>query len=127
MLYANWGTMNPFNQAKNNSGFLDRQSSYILPYWRPDNPTNDYARLFSSNGSADFSVYRKSSFVRLSTVALAYTIPTGILSRAKINGLKVYINVNNAGIYQPNWNFWDVEYGNTPPPRYYTFGLNLTL
>ncbi len=127
MLYANWGTRDPFNQAKNNSGFLDRQSSYILPYWRPDNPTNEYARLFSSNGSADFSVYRKSSFVRLSTVALAYTVPTDILSRAKINGLKVYINVNNAGIYQPNWTFWDVEYGNTPPPRYYTFGLNLTL
>ena len=127
MLYANWGQLRDFNQAKNNSGFLDRQSSYILPYWTPENPTNDYARLFSSNGSADFSVYRKASFIRLSTLAVAYTLPKDILSRAKIQGLKVYVNVNNAGIYQPNWNFWDVEYGNTPPPRYYTFGLNLTL
>ena len=127
MLYANWGLMRDFNQAKNNSGFLDRQSSYTLPYWTPENPTNDYARLFSSNGSADFSVYRKASFIRLSTLAVAYTLPKDILNKAKIQGLKVYVNVNNAGIYQPNWNFWDVEYGNTPPPRYYTFGLNLTL
>ena len=127
MMYANWGLLRDFNQAKNNSGFLDRQSSYTLPYWTPENPTNDYARLFSSNGSADFSVYRKASFIRLSTLAVAYTLPKDILNKAKIQGLKIYANVNNAGIYQPNWNFWDVEYGNTPPPRYYTLGLNLTL
>ena len=127
MLYANLGQLRDFNQAKNNNGFLDRQSSYILPYWTPETPTNNYARLFSSNGSADFSVYRKASFIRLSTLAVAYTLPKDILSRAKIQGLKIYANVNNAAIYQPNWNFWDVEYGNTPPPRYYTLGLNLTL
>jgi TonB-linked SusC/RagA family outer membrane protein len=127
MLYSNWGQRTAYDQAKNNSGFLDRQNSYRLPYWTPDNPTNDYARLFSSNGSADFSVYRKASFIRLSTVAVAYTLPAQILNRAKIQGLKIYMNVNNAGIYQPNWTFWDVEYGNTPPPRYYSIGLNLTL
>lgn len=127
LLYSNWGQLDDYNQAKNNSGFIDRQNSYILPYWTPDKPTNEYARLFSSNGSANFSVYRKASFVRLSTVALAYTLPTNILNRAKIQGLKIYINVNNASIYQPNWTFWDVEYGNTPPPRYYSLGINLTL
>lgn len=127
LLYSNWGQLDDYNQAKNNSGFIDRQNSYILPYWTPDKPTNEYARLFSSNGSANFSVYRKASFVRLSTVALAYTIPTNVLNRAKIQGLKIYINVNNASIYQPHWTFWDVEYGNTPPPRYYSLGINLTL
>jgi hypothetical protein len=127
MLYSNWGQITDYNQAKNNSGFLDRQNSYILPYWTAENPTNEYARLYSSNGSADFSIYRRASFVRLSTVALAYTLPSSLLNRAKIQGLKIYMNVNNAGIYQPGWTFWDVEYGNTPPPRYYTLGLNLTL
>jgi TonB-linked SusC/RagA family outer membrane protein len=127
MLYSNWGQRSDYNQAKNNSGFIDRQNSYILPYWTPNNPTNEYARLFSSNGSANFSVYRKTSFIRLSTVALAYTVPSKILNRAKIQGLKVYLNVNNAVMYQPNWTFWDAEYGNTPPPRYYSLGLNLTL
>ncbi|MFN2439861.1 MAG: TonB-dependent receptor domain-containing protein, partial [Chitinophagaceae bacterium] len=126
MLYSNWGQQDDFNQAKNNSGFQDRQNSYIFPYWTAENPINDYARLFSSNGSANFNVYRKASYIRLSTVALAYTLPANLLSKAKIQSMKVYMNVNNAAIYQPNWTFWDVEYGNTPPPRYYSLGINLT-
>jgi hypothetical protein len=127
MLYSNWGAKTSFNQAKNNTGFLDRQNSYKFPYWTPENPINDYARLFSNNGGAVFSVYRETSFIRLSTVALAYTLPPHIIQRAKLQSLKIYLNVNNAAIYQPDWTFWDVEYGNTPPPRYYSLGINLTL
>ncbi len=127
MLYANWGQKDDFNAAKNNSGFQDRQNSYVRPYWTAENPLNDFARLFSSNGSANFNVYRDASYIRLSTISLAYTLPTGLLSKAKIQSMKIYMNVNNAAIYQPHWTFWDVEYGNTPPPRYYSFGLNLTL
>jgi hypothetical protein len=135
MMYSNWGMQEDFNQAKNNGGFIDRQNSYIYPYWTPENPINDYARLFSSNGSASYSVYRKTSFIRLSTVALAYTIPPRLLTRAKIQGLKVYANVNNLFVYQPEWSYWDAEYrvnpptdrGIIPPPRYFTFGINLTL
>ncbi|MEJ7830410.1 MAG: TonB-dependent receptor, partial [Segetibacter sp.] len=127
MLYSNWGQRDDFNQAKNNSGFQDRQNSYIRPYWTAENPVDDYARLFSSNGSANFSVYRNASYIRLSTISLAYTLPASILSKAKIQSMKIYMNVNNAAIYQPHWTFWDVEYGNTPPPRYYSLGLNLIL
>ncbi len=132
MLYSSWGQRDDFNLAKNNSGFIDRQNAYVLPYWTPENPVNDYARLFSNNGSANFSVYRKASFIRLSTVALAYTLPAKIISKAKIQSLKIYLNVNNAAVYQPDWNLWDVEYrteggGLTPPPRIYSLGINLTL
>ena len=126
MLYAYWGQLDDFNQAKNNSGFIDRQNSYKFNYWTPENPTNEYARLYSSNGSAAFSVYRKASFVRLNTVALGYTLPKDLVQRARLESFKVYLNVTNAGIYQPHWNFWDVEYGNTPPPRYYQLGFNIS-
>lgn len=127
MLYASWGDFSSYNQAKNNSGFQDRQNSYKFPYWTPDNPTNEYARLYSSNGSASFSVYRKTSFIRLNTVALAYTLPTDLVKKARLESVKININVTNAGIYQPYWTFWDAEYGNTPPPRYYSLGINITL
>ena len=135
MMYANWGQKEEYNQAKNNSGFIDRQNSYKFPYWTPENPINDYARLFSNNGSANFNVYRATSFVRLSTVALSYTLPANLLTRAHIQGLKIYLNVNNLAVYQPDWDFWDAEYranppndrAIVPPPRYYTFGINLTL
>lgn len=135
MMYASWGAKTDFNQAKNNSGFIDRQNSYQFPYWTAENPINDYSRLFSSNGSASYSVYRKANFIRLSTVALAYTLPKTLLQRVRIEGLKIYANVTNAAIYQPDWTFWDVEYRNRAadgtistaiPPRNYSLGLNLT-
>jgi len=135
LIYSSWGMSEEFNQAKNNGGFIDRQNSYKVPYWTPENPINDYARLFSSNGSAGFSTYRKTSFIRLSTMALAYTVPASFLGRAKIQNLKVYVNVNNLAVYQPEWNWWDAEFrvnpptdrNIIPPPRYYTLGVNLTL
>jgi hypothetical protein len=135
LVYSSWGMSEEFNQAKNNGGFIDRQNSYKVPYWTPENPINDYARLFSSNGSAGFSAYRKTSFIRLSTMALAYTVPASFLGRAKIQNLKVYVNVNNLAVYQPEWNWWDAEFrvnpptdrNIIPPPRYYTLGVNLTL
>jgi TonB-linked SusC/RagA family outer membrane protein len=135
LIYSNWGTREAYDQAKNNGGFIDRQNSYIVPYWTPENPRNDYARLYSSNGNASFSVYRSTSFIRLSTMALAYTLPSKMLSRAKIQSLKIYVNVNNIAVYQPDWSYWDAEYrvnppsdrSIIPPPRYYTLGVNLTL
>jgi len=134
MLYSNWGQLTDFNQAKNNSGFQDRQNSYKFPYWKPENPINDYARLYSSNGSAGYSVYRKASFIRLQTLALGYTLPKHLIERAKLESLKVYANVTNAGLYAPDWTFWDPEYRNRASdgaistaiaPRYYSLGVNL--
>ena len=139
MVYAYWGMKSPFNQAKNNSGFQDRQNSYIFEYWKPENPINDHARLASNNGSSNFTVYRDRSFIRLSTVALAYTLPSDLVQKARLESVKIYLNVTNAGIYQPHWTFWDAEYRgvssssggeNTtviPPPRYFSFGINITL
>ncbi|HTL07262.1 MAG TPA: SusC/RagA family TonB-linked outer membrane protein [Chitinophagaceae bacterium] len=135
-IYSIWGQYNDFNQAKNNSGFPDRQNSYIYPYWRKDNPINDYARLFSSNGGANYSVYRHTSNIRLNNVSLGYTVPKAVVNRAHLESLKFYISVNNPFSYQPDWNYWDAEYRNRDsngnisiaiPPRYYTLGLNLTL
>ena len=135
-LYANWGMKSDYNQAKNNSGFQDRQNSYKFGYWKADNPTNEYARLYSSNGSAGFSVYRNTSFIRLNNISLAYTVPKNLTQRARIESVKMYVTVNNAFLYAPDWTFWDPEARNRAsdgaistaiPPRIYTLGINLTL
>jgi len=125
-MYSYWGAMTDFNEAKNNSGFPDRQNSYIIPYWTPENPINDYARLYSSNGGATFSVYRKTSFIRLDNVSLAYTVPKNIVEKAGISNLRLFATVQNAAIYSPDWTYWDPQNKN-PTPRYTTFGLNITL
>ena len=135
MVYARWGAKTDFNQSKNNSGFQDRQNSYKLPYWTVDNPINDYARLYSSNGSASYGVYRKANFIRLNTISMGYNLPKELIQRTRLESLKIYGSVTNAAIYQPDWSFWDVEYRNRDndgnistaiPPRYYSLGVNLT-
>ena len=135
MMYASMGAKTDFNQAKNNGGFPDRQNSYVQPYWTATNPINDYARLFSSNGSASYSVYRKTDFIRLNTIALGYNFPKELAQKAHLESLKIYANVTNAAIYQPDWTFWDVEYRNRAtdntistgiPPRIYSLGVNVT-
>lgn len=135
MLYSSWGMKASDNNSKNNSGFIDRQNSYRFPYWTVENPTNDYARLFSSNGSASFSVYRNSSFIRLNTVALGYKISPELAQRLHLESFKVYANVTNLGLYAPDWNFWDPEFRNRDnanvittaiPPRIYSLGINVT-
>ncbi|MEO6313473.1 MAG: SusC/RagA family TonB-linked outer membrane protein [Chitinophagaceae bacterium] len=134
-VYSIWGQYSDFNQAKNNGGFPDRQNAYIYPYWTKDNPRNDYARLFSSNGGASYGVYRHTSNIRVNNISLGYTLPKALVSRARMESLKIYANVNNPFAYQPDWNYWDAEYRNRDsngnvsiaiPPRYFTLGLNLT-
>jgi TonB-linked SusC/RagA family outer membrane protein len=126
LIYSYWGNMTSFNQAKNRGGFPDRTNGYVFPYWTPEHPENTFARIYSSDGGASYSVYRKRSFIRLDNIALAYTFPTDLLERASIQGLKVYFTVKNAAFYAPDWQYWDPE-NSGPTPRTYTLGINLTL
>lgn len=127
MMYSYWGHMATYNQAKNRSNaFPDRVNSYAFPFWTPENPINDYARLASNDGSASYSVYRKKSFIRLDNVALAYSVPKSLLKRISTQDLKFFFTIKNAAMYAQQWTFWDPE-NNGPTPRIYTLGLNLTL
>ncbi len=131
---SSWGLLRTDNQTKNQPGSVGfgRSSSYVVPYWTPANPINDYARLNSGLSGVSFNAYRKSSFIRINTIALAYSLPKDFLGKLKIQGAKIYANVSNAGVFAPNWNQWDPQTadgnGNpVPTPRVYTFGLNVTL
>jgi len=136
-LYAKVGQLAQFNQAKNVDRFYNRSNFYQRPYWTPNNPINDYAALMSNAGGAvTWNVYKKSTFVRLSNVSLAYTVPADIVRKWKIDGLKFYVNVVNAAIFS-GWKYFDPEYhgtgasnlptNETPVPLTLNFGLNLTL
>jgi hypothetical protein len=139
-LYARTGQLSTFNEATNgarnnsNNIFYDRVNFYEVPYWTPYNPTNEYGKLGSTRGGGvTWNVYKKSSFVRLSNISLAYTIPAKITQKWKIGSLKFYANVVNAAVFS-KWDYFDPEYHGadglsniTPVPRTYNFGLNLTL
>lgn len=133
-LYSLWGQSRAFNDAKNRNGFIDRTNSLQTPYWTEANPTTEWARLFSSDGSANFNVYRKSSFIRLQNITLSYTFPQQLIERLSIERVRVYGNVRNVAVWAPNWTVYDPEAsevdgiaGQVPTPRYFTLGLNVTL
>ena len=133
-LYAKMGQLTNFNEAKNVDNFYDRSQFYQRPYWTPSNQIDDYAALMSNaGGPVSWNVWRKSTFVRLSNISLAYTLPSEITRKWKIDGLKFYVNVVNAAVFS-NWKYFDPEYhgsnGTTnasPTPRTVNLGLNLTL
>ena len=135
MAYSYWGHYGGYNQAKNRDGFPERVNSYIIPYWTPENSTNEYARIYSAEGGANFTVWRERSFIRLDNISVAYNVPQALLRKVSINSLKVFGTIRNVGYWAPQWDFWDPEqYRNEngdlttgPTPRIYTVGINLSL
>ena len=133
-MYSYWGNYDNFNEAKNGYGassivgsiYMDRNSSFVIPYWTPENPINDYARMFSSNGGLSYTVWREKSFIRLDNLTLTYTVPGTLVKKANISNLKLTATIRNCGYWSPKWKFWDPEYSG-PNPRFFTFGVNLTL
>jgi TonB-linked SusC/RagA family outer membrane protein len=126
MLYSYWGQLKEYNRPKNNDGFKDRSTDYVLPYWTPENPINTHARMYSSNGSANYAMYWDNSFIRLDNISLAYTVPAKLTQKASIQNLKFLFTIRNVAVWAKDWEFWDPE-NNGPTPRYFTFGLNMTL
>jgi TonB-linked SusC/RagA family outer membrane protein len=136
-LNAKIGQLSSFSEATNsqlNGGnvFYDRSNFYKIPYWTPTNPINDYAGIGSNvGGPVSWNVYRKSSFVRLNNMSLAYNLPQEIARKHKLEAVKFYMNVVNARVFT-DWIYFDPENkngtsGGAPTPYTVNFGLNLTL
>ncbi len=125
LIVSSIGQLRQFNQALNNPGSVGfaRQNSYVLPYWTPDNPINDYARLNSGSSGTTINVWRSSSFARLQTVSLGYTFDKGLIKRLGMQSAKVFINATDAYV-ATSWNLWDPQNAG-PTPRYLAAGFNV--
>lgn len=122
--YAYLGYYSANNHKKNNDVFYDRGSSYNVPYWTPENPNNEWARVESYE--TGFTVYENNSFIRLDNIALSYRIPTSLLSTVGIEQCRLSAVIQNPTVWAPTWSWMDPEQkGYTP--TFYTFKLNLTL
>lgn len=111
-------------------------SSSIINYWTPENPSNDYPRpnknvsLASTKFSSSLG-YTDGSFVRLRNITLGYTVPKAILEKTFIKNVRVYATARNPFTYTKSdlLNNYDPERGgseNAPMTKLYTFGLNAT-
>lgn len=106
------------------------------------NPNTSMPRF--DNGGENFNHYMSTrwledgTYVRLQNVRLAYTLPTSLLSKARISRVQVYANVQNVATFT-NYSGLDpqigafnqsplrqnIDMGRYPLPRVYTFGLNV--
>jgi TonB-linked SusC/RagA family outer membrane protein len=111
-------------------------STTVINYWTPENPTNDYPRP-NKNISLASTLYSSSlgyadgSFVRLRNITLGYTVPTLTLEKSFIKSVRIYATARNPFTYTKSdlLKEYDPERGgseNAPMTKLYTFGLNAT-
>jgi TonB-dependent starch-binding outer membrane protein SusC len=108
----------------------DRRSRDVgpVPYWTPENPINDYARLDvgTSGYGGGLRIYKPRSFVRIQDVSLSYNLPSALTERVQLNNFRVFASVRNLATFT-KWPHWDPESGDSPMPKTYTMGLSLSL
>lgn len=90
-----------------------------------DDPSDKFYYNTFSASSMDFSV-QDASYLRLSTLTLAYTLPKGILNTLKVDNLRVYTTGTNLFVLTP-YKGYDPETGDWyPPTKMVVCGLNLS-
>jgi TonB-linked SusC/RagA family outer membrane protein len=89
-----------------------------------DDPSDDRNYNTFSASNMDHSV-QKASFLRLSTLTLAYSFPRKIVNSLKIDNLRLYTTASNVFCITP-YKGYDPETGDWyPPTRMFVFGVNL--
>lgn len=126
-MYSNWGHKQTATDYLNNFGAgTDRTNSYVRKYWTPEQPSNKYARLNSTNVQ-NITPPRAidKTFIRLDNVSVSYSLPVSIVRRLDMSQFKVYAGVRNVAVWSKEWEYWDPE-TTSLMPRYYTVGLTAT-
>ena len=97
-------------------------------YWTPENHSNDFPRPMRTSVVSHFSscAYQDASYVRLRTLQLSYSFPKGLISKAKMSNLKMYVTATNLltftkySSYSP-----ELATGAYPEGKTFVFGLNV--
>ena len=129
-LRAELGHKAPFGNALHRSGVdtYDKMNIWKFPYWTPENPINDYARLTTNINvfGGGLMIYKSRSFVRLQDVSLSYAFPKSLLGLFGIESMDVYYSGHNL-LYFSKWPAWDPESLMTPMPRTHIVGVRISL
>lgn len=124
--------------------YEDNNTADQLKRWRKPGDVTDIpqVRLYRVNGSQASSRYIvDGAYIRLRNVSLGYTIDSKVLSRYKMEKIRIYVSAQNLLTFT-KYPYWDPEVnadsfdsniakGNdfyTPPqPRTFLFGINMSL
>ena len=122
-----------------NSLYVNQLAS-ASDYWSPTNTGSNIPGLKSGDNpnlkNSDRFI-ESGSFLRIQNVNLGYNVPTDIVSKIKLSGLRVYVSGQNLYVFTPykgldpeignlNGNVFlsNIDLGRYPSPRVITFGIN---
>ena len=111
-------------------------------YWTPDNPNARYPRLYGQGGNSNNQMnsswwYWSSSYLRLKSVELGYTLPALVINKIKLKSVRIYVSGLNLFTVSPVKDFFDPEMGQAgggdnnargwyyPQQKVVTAGLNV--
>lgn len=111
---------------------------FVDNHWTVDNPTNSYPAANSDQTSSRPSSFyvEKGDYFRVRNLSLGYSLPKDLLSRAKIDKLRLYLSAQNP-FTAFKYNGFSPELGNQtlenlgvdsnayPLTAIYSFGINL--
>lgn len=106
-----------------------------LDRWTPENPNASYPRFtYQQTHNQRFSSYwlEDADYIRLKNIQLGYTIPQSLISKFRVNRLRVYASADNIFTSSNYFYAYDPETpvtsgGYYPQVRTIIFGLNIGL
>lgn len=131
--------LSPYYESLIGSAGRSIASVDLQDRWSPDNsnakyprpilndPTDSQTQSYNvfSPSQMDFSV-QNASFLRLSALTLAYTLPQNVVSSMKLSSLRFYTTASNL-FCLTSYKGYDPETGDWyPPTRMFVFGLNVS-
>ena len=131
--------LSPYYESLISSTGKSIASVDLVDRWSPENPNARFPRpiyndpqdgetnadnAFSA-GQMDFAV-QDASYLRLSSLSLAYTFPSRMVEKMKLGSLRVYTTASNLFCWTP-YKGYDPETGDWyPPTRMFVLGLNIS-
>lgn len=119
------------NMAMNNvnnqfSTWTERFNVVDVPYWTPENPSNEYSKInYIPNRPHPYMEDR--SFVRLQDINFSYTLNKIQLEKIKLQGLRIYVSGKNLYTWT-KWSGYDPEtsasIGDFPMLRTFALGID---
>jgi TonB-dependent starch-binding outer membrane protein SusC len=128
---ADLGHLRNMSELTSGRSTIDKTNFWSYPYWSPENPTNEFNKhdremREESWYEGGIRWYKPTGFVRFQDFNLAFNLPQTQLQRMRIESLRIYCSIRNLFTFT-KWPTYDPESGNTPMPKIFTFGLDLSL
>lgn len=112
---------------------FSNSGAWWMDRWTPSNPTNTMPRVTLDDARRNLhsTFYQENAaYLRLKNIELGYSLPKSVLSKANINSIRLYFNVQNAFTitkfkgFDPEQNTSELRAEAYPQTRIFTVGLN---